>query len=58
MNSAYNQTPLDKASRRLTDFAIEEQNGFKRLFYDVPPAIVYEPYIYITNSQKQDYHIS
>ena len=34
MNSAYNQMPLDKQSRRLTQFVIgNQQYEFNRLFY-------------------------
>ena len=36
MNSAYNQTPLDKPSQRLTNFVIPgKQYCFKRLFYGI-----------------------
>ena len=36
MNSAYNQMPLDKQSRRLTQFVIgNQQYEFNRLFYGI-----------------------
>ena len=36
MNTAYNQTPLDKPSQRLTNFVIVgQQYFFKRLFYGI-----------------------
>ena len=36
MNSAYNQMPLDKQPRQLTQFLIENQQyNFNRLFYDI-----------------------
>ena len=36
MNSAYNQTPLDEQSRRLTHFVIgNKQYEFNRLFYRI-----------------------
>ena len=36
MNSAYNQTPLDKKLRRLRQFVIgNQQYEFKRLFYGI-----------------------
>ena len=36
MNSAYNQTPLDEKSRRLTQFVIgNQQNEFIRLFHGI-----------------------
>ena len=36
MNSAYNQTPLDEQSRRLTQFVIgNQQYEFNRLFYGI-----------------------
>ena len=36
MNSAYNQMPLDRNSRRLTNFVIgNQQYEFKRLFYGI-----------------------
>ena len=37
MNSAYNQTPIDKPSHRLRNFVIAgQQCCFKRLFYGIP----------------------
>ena len=43
MNSAFNQTPLDKQPRRLTQFVIgNQQHEFKRLFYglSIGPAVL------------------